>query len=34
MVKDGKNEVIIDATYVDERLTDIAKNKDLSQFIL
>ena len=34
MVKDGKTEVIIDAAYVDERLKDIAKNKDLSQFIL
>lgn len=34
MVKDGKTEVVIDAAYVDERLTDIAKNKDLSQFIL
>ena len=34
MVKDGKSEIVIDAAYVDERLTDIAKNKDLSQFIL
>ncbi len=34
MAKDGKTEVIIDAAYVDERLKDIAKNKDLSQFIL
>ena len=34
MVKDGKTEVIIDAAYVDERLKEIAKNKDLSQFIL
>lgn len=34
MVKDGKTEVVIDATYVDERLKDIAKNRDLSQFIL
>lgn len=34
MVKDGKTEVVIDAAYVDERLKDIAKNKDLSQFIL
>lgn len=34
MVKDGKTEVIIDAAYVDERLKDIAKNRDLSQFIL
>ena len=34
MVKDGKTEIIIDAAYVDERLKDIAKNKDLSQFIL
>ncbi len=34
MVKDGKTEVTIDAAYVDERLSDIAKNRDLSQFIL
>ncbi len=34
MVKDGKTEVVIDAAYVDERLKEIAKNKDLSQFIL
>ncbi len=34
MVKDGKTEVIIDAAYVDEKLKEIAKNKDLSQFIL
>ena len=34
MVKEGKTEVIIDAAYVDERLKEIAKNKDLSQFIL
>jgi ATP-dependent HslUV protease ATP-binding subunit HslU len=34
MVKDGKTEVIIDAAYVDERLKEIAKNRDLSQFIL
>ena len=34
MVKDGTNEVIIDAAYVDERLKEIAKNRDLSQFIL
>lgn len=34
MVKDGKNEVVIDAAYVDERLKEIAKNRDLSQFIL
>lgn len=34
MVKDGKTEVIIDAAYVDDRLKDIAKNRDLSQFIL
>lgn len=34
MVKDGKTEVVIDAAYVDERLKDIAKNRDLSQFIL
>ena len=34
MVKDGQTEVTIDAAYVDERLKDIAKNRDLSQFIL
>ncbi len=34
MVKAGKTEVIIDAAYVDERLKEIAKNRDLSQFIL
>ena len=34
MVKDGKTEVVIDAAYVDEKLKEIAKNKDLSQFIL
>ena len=34
MVEDGKTEVIIDAAYVDEKLKEIAKNKDLSQFIL
>ena len=34
MVKDGKTEVTIDAAYVDERLKEIAKNRDLSQFIL
>ena len=34
MVADGKTEIIIDAAYVDEKLKDIAKNKDLSQFIL
>ena len=34
MVKDGKTEVTIDAAYVDDRLKEIAKNKDLSQFIL
>lgn len=34
MVKDGKTEIIIDAAYVDERLKEIAKNRDLSQFIL
>ena len=34
MVKDGKTEVVIDAAYVDERLKEIAKNRDLSQFIL
>ncbi len=34
MVRDGKTEIIIDAAYVDERLKEIAKNRDLSQFIL
>ncbi len=34
MVKDGKTEVVIDAAYVDERLKEIVKNRDLSQFIL
>lgn len=34
MVKEGKTEVLIDADYVDERLKEIAKNRDLSQFIL
>ena len=34
MVADGKTEVIIDAAYVDDKLKEIAKNKDLSQFIL
>ena len=34
MVKEGKKKVSIDAKYVDERLKEIAKNKDLSQFIL
>jgi ATP-dependent HslUV protease ATP-binding subunit HslU len=34
MVKEGKSEILIDAAYVDERLKEIAKNRDLSQFIL
>ena len=34
MVKEGKTEMTIDAKYVDERLKEIAKNRDLSQFIL
>ena len=34
MVAEGKTEIVIDAAYVDERLKEIAKNKDLSQFIL
>ena len=34
MVADGKTELVIDAAYVDERLKEIAKNRDLSQFIL
>ena len=34
MVKEGKTEILIDAAYVDERLKEIAKNRDLSQFIL
>ena len=34
MVKEGKTSVSINAEYVDERLKEIAKNRDLSQFIL
>ena len=34
MAKEGKTEVVIDSAYVDKRLKDIAKNTDLSQFIL
>ena len=34
MIKEGKTEVSIDAAYVDERLKEISKNRDLSQFIL
>ena len=34
MVAEGKTEVVIDAAYVDEKLKEIAKNRDLSQFIL
>ncbi|MBQ9441409.1 MAG: ATP-dependent protease ATPase subunit HslU [Selenomonadaceae bacterium] len=34
MVKEGKTEILVDADYVDERLKEIAKNRDLSQFIL
>ncbi len=34
MAKEGKTEVVVDAEYVDKRLKDIAKNTDLSQFIL
>ncbi len=34
MVADGKTEIVIDAAYVDERLKEIAKNRDLSQFVL
>lgn len=34
MVKEGKTEILIDAAYVDERLKEITKNRDLSQFIL
>ena len=34
MVKDGKTAVNITPDYVDERLKEIAKNRDLSQFIL
>ena len=34
MVKEGKTSVSINAAYVDERLKEIAKNRDLSQFIL
>ncbi len=34
MVKEGKTSFNINAAYVDERLKEIAKNRDLSQFIL
>jgi len=34
MVKDGKTSINITPDYVDERLKEIAKNRDLSQFIL
>ncbi len=34
MVKEGKTSFSINAEYVDERLKEIAKNRDLSQFIL
>ena len=34
MVKEGKTSVSINAAYVDERLKEISKNRDLSQFIL
>ena len=34
MVKEGKTAVNITPDYVDERLKEIAKNRDLSQFIL
>lgn len=34
MVAEGKTEVVVDAAYVDEKLKEIAKNRDLSQFIL
>ncbi|MBR1859678.1 MAG: HslU--HslV peptidase ATPase subunit, partial [Selenomonadaceae bacterium] len=34
MAKAGNTDVVIDAEYVDKRLKDIAKNHDLSQFIL
>ncbi|MBQ3337208.1 MAG: ATP-dependent protease ATPase subunit HslU [Selenomonadaceae bacterium] len=34
MVADGKTEVTIDAAYVDERLKEIVKDRDLSQFVL
>ena len=34
MVKEGKTEILVDADYVDERLKEITKNRDLSQFIL
>lgn len=34
LVAEGKTEFEIDAEYVDKRLKDIAKNHDLSQFIL
>ena len=31
---DGESQVIVDASYVDEHLADIAKNQDLSRYIL
>ena len=34
MVKEGKTEVVIDAAYVDEKLSEIVKSRDLSNFIL
>ena len=34
MVKEGKTSFNINAAYVDERLKEVAKNRDLSQFIL
>ena len=34
MAAEGKTNVVVDADYVDKRLKDIAKNHDLSQFIL
>ena len=34
MVQEGKTSFNINAAYVDERLKEIAKNRDLSQFIL
>ncbi len=34
MVKEGKTEVLIDAEYVDKKLSEIVKSRDLSNFIL
>jgi ATP-dependent HslUV protease ATP-binding subunit HslU len=30
----GARSIVIDATYVDERLTELARNEDLSRYVL